>query len=137
MLYPIHYKILGYCWGNCHESTIIHPKNKHEIALHPHCDAKLLKPAVPNDNERFPNREATYFYDFGDDPEREWLVDSIVNHKTRLISIYYGTLAKLHANRSHTARILPHSITTSNYMESRDGVTSREHKNTVTEKLRA
>ena len=37
LLYPIHYKILGYCWGNCHESTIIHPKNKHEIALHPRC----------------------------------------------------------------------------------------------------
>ena len=43
--------------------------------------AKLLKPAVPNDDKHFPNREATYFYDFGNDPKREWLVDSIMNHK--------------------------------------------------------
>ena len=35
--YPIQYKKVGYCWGNCHESTIIHPKNQHKIALHPCC----------------------------------------------------------------------------------------------------
>ena len=42
--------------------------------------AKLLRPAIPNDDVHFPNREATFFYDFGDDPEREWVVDSIVGH---------------------------------------------------------
>ena len=26
LLHPIHYKILGYCWGSCHESTVIHPR---------------------------------------------------------------------------------------------------------------
>ena len=24
--YPIQYKKVGYCWGNCHESTIIYPR---------------------------------------------------------------------------------------------------------------
>ena len=74
-------------------------------------------------------------YDFGDDPKREWLVVSIVNQKIQLISIYYGTPAKLHVNPSCTAKTLPHSMTTSNYMESHNGVTSCKHKSTVTEKL--
>jgi hypothetical protein len=54
--------------------------------------AKLLKPAVPNDDARFPNREATFFYDFGDEPEREWLVDSLVNHKFTGNSIQFNVL---------------------------------------------
>ena len=96
--------------------------------------AKLLKPAVPNNDECFPNREATYFYDFGDDPKREWLVDSIVNHKFTKNSINFNILWD---TSETTCKPLMHSITTLNYTESRDGVTSREHKNTVTEKLRA
>jgi hypothetical protein len=52
---------------------------KHRI--HPTFHAKLLRPAILNDEEHFPNQEATFFYDFSDDPEREWLVDSIVDHK--------------------------------------------------------
>jgi hypothetical protein len=24
--YSLQYKIVGYCWGNCHESTVIHPR---------------------------------------------------------------------------------------------------------------
>ena len=54
--------------------------------------AKLLKPAVLNDDECFPNREATFFYDFGDNPEREWLVDSIMNHKFTKNSINFDIL---------------------------------------------
>jgi hypothetical protein len=42
--------------------------------------SQLLRPTVLNDNARFPNREAMFFYDFGDYPEREWLVESIVDH---------------------------------------------------------
>jgi hypothetical protein len=42
--------------------------------------SQLLRPAVLNNDTRFLNREATFFYDFGDDPEHEWLVDSIVDH---------------------------------------------------------
>ena len=37
--------------------------------IHPTFHAKLLRPAVPNDDVRFPGREATFFYNFGDDPE--------------------------------------------------------------------
>ena len=48
--------------------------------------------AVLNDDARFPNREATFFYDFGDDPEREWLVDSIVDHMFTGNSITFDVL---------------------------------------------
>ena len=60
--------------------------------IHPTFHAKLLRPAVPNDDTRFPSREATFFYDFGDDPEREWRVDSIVNHKFTGNSIQFEVL---------------------------------------------
>ena len=53
---------------------------------------KLLRHAVPNDDVRFPNREATFFYDFGDKPEREWLVDSLVDHKFTGNSIQFDVL---------------------------------------------
>ena len=61
--------------------TLALPDELLKRRIHPTFHAKLLRPAIPNDDERFPNREATFFYDFGDDPEREWAVDSIVNHK--------------------------------------------------------
>ena len=58
---------------------------------------------------RFPNREATFFYDFGNEPEREWLIDSLVDHKFTGNSIqfnlmYYGKRVKLPVNPSRTAR---------------------------------
>jgi hypothetical protein len=33
-----------------------------------------------------------FFYDFGDNPEREWLVDSIVDHKFTNNSIQFDIL---------------------------------------------
>jgi hypothetical protein len=63
---------------------------KHRI--HPTFHSQLLRPAVLNDDARFPNREATFFYDFGDDPEREWLVDSIVDHSFTGNSIIFHIL---------------------------------------------
>jgi hypothetical protein len=60
--------------------------------IHPTFHAKLLRPVVSNDDTRFPGREATFFYDFGDDPEREWEVDSIVNHKFTGNSIQFDVL---------------------------------------------
>lgn len=60
--------------------------------IHHTFHASLLRPAVPNDDAKFPNREATFFYDFGDDPEREWLVDSIVDHEFRGNSIHFHVL---------------------------------------------
>jgi hypothetical protein len=60
--------------------------------IHPTFHAKLLRPAILNDDARFPNREATFFYDFGDDPEREWLVDSIIDHHLINNSIKFDVL---------------------------------------------
>jgi hypothetical protein len=40
-----------------------------------------LRPHVPNDDGRFPNREVRTFYDFGDDPEAEWFVEEIIGHR--------------------------------------------------------
>ena len=60
--------------------------------IHPTFHTKLLRHAVPNDDARFPNWEATFFYDFGNEPEREWLVDSLVNHKFTGNSIQFNVL---------------------------------------------
>ena len=57
--------------------------------IHPTFHANLLRPAIPNDDECFPNREATFFYDFGDDPDREWLVEAIVDHEFVGNTIYF------------------------------------------------
>lgn len=42
-----------------------------------------LRPYEPNDEVLFPHREVEVFYDFGDDPEREFVVDGIVAHEWR------------------------------------------------------
>jgi hypothetical protein len=60
--------------------------------IHPTFHAKLLRPAILNDDKCFPNREATFLYDFGDNPEREWLIDSIVDHKFTNNSIQFDVL---------------------------------------------
>jgi hypothetical protein len=88
--------------------------------------AKLLRPAILNDDERFPNRESTFFYDFGDNPEREWLVDSIVDHKFTNNSIQFDILwdtGELLVNLSRIARTFWPLTIISNYMVSRDGMT--------------
>ena len=41
---------------------------------------------------RFPNWEATFFYNFGNEPEREWLIDSLVDHKFTGNSIQFDVL---------------------------------------------
>jgi hypothetical protein len=60
--------------------------------IHHTFHASLLRPAVPNDDTKFPNQEAMFFYDFGNDPNREWLVDSIVDHEFRGNSIHLHVL---------------------------------------------
>jgi hypothetical protein len=42
--------------------------------------ASLVRPYVSNDSQRFPQREAKSFYDFGNDDKQEWLVDEIIAH---------------------------------------------------------
>ena len=54
--------------------------NRH---IHPVFHVSRLKPHVPNDDEQFPHREVQTFYDFGDDPETEWVVNEIIDHQWR------------------------------------------------------
>lgn len=49
--------------------------------VHPTFHASLLRRHEPNDDARFPNRDAQSFYDFGEDEEKEFLVDEIVGHR--------------------------------------------------------
>ncbi|KAL1937189.1 hypothetical protein VTO73DRAFT_14488 [Trametes versicolor] len=42
-----------------------------------------LRPHEPNDENLFPHRDVEVFYDFGDDPEREFVVDGILAHEWR------------------------------------------------------
>jgi hypothetical protein len=85
------YEIISCERENSHY-TLALPDELLKRRIHPTFHAKLLRPAILNDDEHFPNREATFFYDFGDDPEREWLVDSIVNHKFTNNSIQFNVL---------------------------------------------
>jgi hypothetical protein len=72
--------------------TLALPDELLKRRIHPTFHARLLRPAILNDDSRFPNREATFLYDFGDDPEREWLVDSIVDHAFTGNSIKFHVL---------------------------------------------
>lgn len=49
--------------------------------IHPTFHISRLRIHVPNDDDRFPNREVATYYDFGDDPEVEWSVDEIIGHR--------------------------------------------------------
>jgi hypothetical protein len=57
--------------------------------IHPRFHISRLKKHLPNDDERFPRREVRTFYDFGDDPETEWLVDEIIDHDWRRNSLFF------------------------------------------------
>ena len=85
------YKIKS-CDRELSKYTLELPDELVKRRIHPTFHASRLRPAIPNDDVRFPNREATFFYDFGDDPEREWTVDSIINHKFRGNSITFDIL---------------------------------------------
>jgi hypothetical protein len=85
------YKIKS-CDRELSKYTLELPDELVKRRIHPTFHASRLRPAIPNDDVRFPNREATFFYDFGDDPEREWTVDSIINHKFRGNSITFDVL---------------------------------------------
>jgi len=41
----------------------------------------VLKPFIPNNDELFPKRDALKHYDFGNDPDHEWVVQSITDHR--------------------------------------------------------
>ena len=56
--------------------------------IHPNFHVSRLRPHIKNDDERFPNREILTYYDFGEDPEKEWYVDSIIGHKWTKKDLY-------------------------------------------------
>ena len=74
------YEIISCNKENSHY-TLALPKELLKHRIHPTFHTKLLRHTIPNDDARFPNREATFFYDFSDEPKREWLVNSLVDHK--------------------------------------------------------
>ena len=41
----------------------------------------VLRPFKPNDDERFPHRNATYVYDYGTPDDNKWWVDKILAHR--------------------------------------------------------
>ncbi|KAI0324780.1 hypothetical protein GY45DRAFT_1229859, partial [Cubamyces sp. BRFM 1775] len=49
--------------------------------IHPTFHVSRLRPHEPNDDTMFPHRDVNVFYNFGDDPYREHLVDDIRAHQ--------------------------------------------------------
>ena len=74
------YKILSCNWENSHY-TLELPEELLKRRIHLTFHARLLHPAIKNNDACFPNRAAMFFYDFGDNPDKEWNVDLIVDHK--------------------------------------------------------
>ncbi len=61
--------------------TLELPPDLRARGIHPTFHVERLRRHEPNDTTLFPGREATVFYDFGQDPDQEFLVDSIVAHQ--------------------------------------------------------
>jgi hypothetical protein len=85
------YEIIS-CERETSHYTLTLPDEFLKCRIHPTFHTKLLRPAILNDDKHFPNWEVTFFYDFGNNPEREWLVDSIVDHKFTNNSIQFNVL---------------------------------------------
>jgi len=97
--------------------TLELPEELLKRRIHPTFHARLLRPAVLNDDARFPNREATFFYDFGDDPEREWQVDSIVDHTFTGNSITFQVLWETGETTREPLRICKELSALDKYLE--------------------
>ena len=54
----------------------------------------LIRPHMPNDDERFPHCDVTRHYDFGQAAEDEWYVNEIIAHR------WNGNSLELHVQRS-------------------------------------
>ena len=61
--------------------TLALPPELVKRRIHPTFHVSRLRRHEPNDDAVFPHREVNTFYDFGDDPEKEWLVDDIIAHE--------------------------------------------------------
>jgi hypothetical protein len=91
------YKIIS-CEKETSHYTLALPDKLLKHRIHPTFHAKLFRLAILNNNKHFPNWEATFFYDFGDNPKREWLLNSIVNHKFTNNSIQFNGEGQAHSN---------------------------------------
>ena len=49
----------------------------------------MVKPHVPNDDERFPHQDVLKHYDFGQEAEEEWYVDEILAHRRQGTSLEF------------------------------------------------
>jgi hypothetical protein len=56
--------------------------------IHPKFHSSLLRPYVPNDDERFPARDSRKAYDFAQSADQEWFIDEIVGHEWRDNSLF-------------------------------------------------
>jgi hypothetical protein len=57
--------------------------------IHPRFHASKLRPAVPNDDQIFPKRDAQYAYDYGEADDMEWGVDQILSHRWKGRSVEF------------------------------------------------
>ncbi|EIN03290.1 hypothetical protein PUNSTDRAFT_23143, partial [Punctularia strigosozonata HHB-11173 SS5] len=57
------------------------PNDLRQRRVHPRFHISKLRPHVPNDDAKFPGREAMSFYDFGQPDELEREVEEIVAHE--------------------------------------------------------
>ncbi|KAH8113700.1 hypothetical protein DFH11DRAFT_1471029, partial [Phellopilus nigrolimitatus] len=68
--------------------TLELPEEMRKRRIHPNFHASLLRPFVASDPELFPGREASAVYDFGQADDKEWVVESIVDHDWRDRALY-------------------------------------------------
>ncbi|QRV77869.1 hypothetical protein RhiJN_05884 [Ceratobasidium sp. AG-Ba] len=61
--------------------TLELPEELKKRRINPVFHGSLLRPHYPNNDLLFPSRDANHYYDFGEDPETEWVVEDILNHK--------------------------------------------------------
>jgi hypothetical protein len=47
----------------------------------------LIKPHIPNNDERFPHHDVLKHYDFGQEAEEEWFIDEIIAHRWQEASL--------------------------------------------------
>ncbi len=69
--------------------TLDLPPDLRARGIFPTFHVSRLRRHEPNDEQLFPSREAGVFYDFGTDPEQEFLVDDIVAHEWRGNTVHY------------------------------------------------
>ena len=57
------------------------PPNMKKWRIHDIFHENILKRYIGNNNELFPKQETHPHYDFGDDPDNEWVINEIIDHK--------------------------------------------------------